>query len=583
MGSRHKPTQNPIVPVNHGLTQDNDELSLGCANLTPMGKVDQERSPPAPDHEGECCLRRHDEGLTTRRTCLIGLVSTYIVVLGGFIATVTLAVTLNQTEGIGFKKSTGLVGMGSPEHSLLLTVPLVFAIIVTFCSESVGLLHATSLRWALWREGRLKFNTNLRLMTQASSSLPNHWIVNLYFMLVTALAYAASGQIFSVYHPTQIDPGFIDDANLLNLGFSVQALALMVFGLFSQTIIATWSFFSIRHHVLTWSNNPLNNALTCAHQGLEHHLDRSLLSYHKYCDTLDARLQGREPQLRQSSMAESRQSAIIVVILLWAIVISTLILASCTYGLGKPSQSLGAGGLLQQGKAITFPQSWSSSANTRWTGGMKTLAFRLATQLLFTLSLHSTELLVNATRDERAWRKATRWSATDLHPAEPTVERRIARLIRMKGKWLTSAKGAQVNSNAVKDACSSWETIVLFISKFTVHWSFNESLQINFNNDGSASVMMWANALLLVVALIFSVAVLATFLCFRRFRGPQPVAYGHLQTLVDLVDDWGIERESLYWGDKGHLTEFDGKEIRRAGTAGKAERVSLIRMDARYR
>lgn len=51
----------------------------------------------------------------------------------------------------------------------------------------------------------------------------------------------------------------------------------------------------------------------------------------------------------------------------------------------------------------------------------------------------------------------------------------------------------------------------------------------------------------LAVAL-FILATTFTFLATRRPRGPQPVAYGHVQTLANLVDVWS---PTMWWGHKG--------------------------------
>ncbi|RMZ81216.1 hypothetical protein DV737_g2641, partial [Chaetothyriales sp. CBS 132003] len=78
------------------------------------------------------------------------------------------------------------------------------------------------------------------------------------------------------------------------------------------------------------------------------------------------------------------------------------------------------------------------------------------------------------------------------------------------------------------------------------------------------------------IALLF--AVLAAFLGLWKPRGPQPSAFGHIQTLADLVDDW--ERgERLFLGDKG--ASKDGSS-RRAGTSGSSEGVAPVQMDAEY-
>lgn len=45
--------------------------------------------------------------------------------------------------------------------------------LITLLTEVLGYIYSTSLRWALYREGCLEFNTNIRLLTSARSSAPN--------------------------------------------------------------------------------------------------------------------------------------------------------------------------------------------------------------------------------------------------------------------------------------------------------------------------------------------------------------------------------------------------------------------------
>jgi hypothetical protein len=52
-------------------------------------------------------------------------------------------------------------------------------------------------------------------------------------------------------------------------------------------------------------------------------------------------------------------------------------------------------------------------------------------------------------------------------------------------------------------------------------------------------------------------ALISTFIARRRPRGPQPAAYGHLQTLANLVDEWS---STMWWGHKS-----DDKVICHAG------------------
>jgi len=47
------------------------------------------------------------------------------------------------------------------------------------------------------------------------------------------------------------------------------------------------------------------------------------------------------------------------------------------------------------------------------------------------------------------------------------------------------------------------------------------------------------------------IGVILTIASALRIRGPQPVAYGHIQTLADLIDELPTERQDrIYWGHK---------------------------------
>jgi hypothetical protein len=46
---------------------------------------------------------------------------------------------------------------------------------------------------------------------------------------------------------------------------------------------------------------------------------------------------------------------------------------------------------------------------------------------------------------------------------------------------------------------------------------------------------------------LFILACFFTFVALRRPHGPQPAAYGHVQTLANLVDEWS---PVMWWGHK---------------------------------
>jgi hypothetical protein len=130
------------------------------------------------------------------------------------------------------------------------------------------------------------------------------------------------------------------------------------------------------------------------------------------------------------------------------------------------------------------------------------------------LPLHCAELLVNMVRDESTWRKAS--------------------------------KNGRSRSNAIISMLGSLPAVVLFIFKPFIHWLYSLAITVYF----SLGVNMRPPQ---IVYLGVGGALLAffTMLCaFWRPKGPQPAAFGHLQTLVDLVDDWSNKDEKMYWGQK---------------------------------
>ncbi|KAJ5232558.1 hypothetical protein N7468_005514 [Penicillium chermesinum] len=62
------------------------------------------------------------------------------------------------------------------------------------------------------------------------------------------------------------------------------------------------------------------------------------------------------------------------------------------------------------------------------------------------------------------------------------------------------------------------------------------------------------------------VASLGTYLALKRPRGCQPATLGHLQTIVDLIDDWATDQSGrMWWGDKP-VAQLEDNQARHAGT-----------------
>ncbi|KAL9615739.1 MAG: hypothetical protein Q9160_009296 [Pyrenula sp. 1 TL-2023] len=193
------------------------------------------------------------------------------------------------------------------------------------------------------------------------------------------------------------------------------------------------------------------------------------------------------------------------------------------------------------------------------------LIFMTAIQGLQTIGLHCIELVVNATRDEDLWRRAA------------------APFPRKKFIFLSSqTKGGLPHKlNPLSSALESLPYLYLFTLKAVLHWSLGQSVLPRWSPEGITFHMTHGHIFVYLV-LACSPTVFTQYLCVKRPRGPQPATWGHLQTLADLIDDWGdgTGEGRLYWGDKGDGGRRDG--VRHAGTIGREEAVGRIKQGVLY-
>ncbi|KAG2345127.1 hypothetical protein BDR05DRAFT_988980, partial [Suillus weaverae] len=143
-----------------------------------------------------------------------------------------------------------------------------------------------------------------------------------------------------------------------------------------------------------------------------------------------------------------------------------------------------------------------------------------------TLGLHCSELIVNVIRDERQWRSATR------------------------------REGLRTTTNPLKQVFTDPCCLVLFFAKPLLHWMFG----LSFSLDNMAYDELVPMVLIYIsitqfsslntfahtradLELMYSAGYICLFLHFCRIAPttrPQPAAYGHLQTLANLVDEWSL-------------------------------------------
>ena len=120
-----------------------------------------------------------------------------------------------------------------------------------------------------------------------------------------------------------------------------------------------------------------------------------------------------------------------------------------------------------------------------------------------TISLHCAELVTILTRDEVTWRHC--------NTKQPYMARQ----------------------NSAIRAATSWPYVVLFLLKVVLHWISGKGVTYVYN----WGIFLRPPQLLYLAIGMAIMAGLATFLCFKGPKGPQPATFGHVQTLVNLVDE----------------------------------------------
>lgn len=326
------------------------------------------------------------------------------------------------------------------------------------------------------------------------------------FLLMTC--YAASGQLFIQTKVTEAQSFIVNGIALTALGV----------GILGQALISALSLYNSSTLIPSWSCNPLNTVLVTMHsQALQHRPARCMLSVHDR----DAPSIPTKPLLHQKSLQRAYAPVRSVTRTLWALFLAiltwSLVILAISLSRRAPSAS----------RSLPIYGAHVPDLQLNLSAILLTVAFQSGV----TLGLHIAELVVNISRDETTWRRAT------------------------------SAHGTRISQGMFGSASAallSWEAMVLFALKAVAHWLFGISVGVK---EGQV-VMNW-QGLLPLAALMGALAAFASFLTRRVPRGSQPAAFGHLQTLADLVDVWPERAgQALFWGDKG---EIGIKGVRHAG------------------
>ncbi|KAG2357955.1 hypothetical protein BDR07DRAFT_1525941 [Suillus spraguei] len=278
--------------------------------------------------------------------------------------------------------------------------------------------------------------------------------------------------------------------------------------------------------ILTWSSSPFD--LTAA---LVHHTQLTPATFQcmRCVSDLDTDEGPAKPSEIQPSAWHAHRSIRKVVIFLWAIVAALVMYIWHKTNLGSRDALILETWSLLPGSTYIMYAILGANHLEVWILLFVNMA---AIQGPLTLGLHCSELIANVIRDERQW------------------------------KCATGRKGLIMTTNPVKAIVTQPICLVLFVAKFFLHWMFGLSL-IRYTPaiNGKIMVSMVYMYIAQIWNLCIALCIFASFftlVALRRPRSPQPAAYGHIQTLANLVDEWS---PVMWWGHKE-----DGVPYCHAGT-----------------
>jgi hypothetical protein len=252
-----------------------------------------------------------DKGEATELSCRIGLIFTWLVILGSFASGVFIIIIPGRDCLYPAALSTQSIQI----------MAFVVNLVVTLLTDAMGYIHSTALRWALLREGRLSSNSNTRLLNWAHSSPLNSWPANLIYIASLILSYAATSQMFvtgvedqSLAGPLLTRPLGPENPKPTSFINRVAILVLAI-GLFAQAVPSTWIILMNTREFPTWTSNPLNNTLALMHRGLPHRTGRCMMP---------AEFEGQKPRAtipteKQQSLKTSSHSVVNILTLVWTL------------------------------------------------------------------------------------------------------------------------------------------------------------------------------------------------------------------------------------------------------------------------
>ncbi|OAX33948.1 hypothetical protein K503DRAFT_869223 [Rhizopogon vinicolor AM-OR11-026] len=477
-----------------------------------------------------------DECTSTRRIVIWGSFISILASFGFIVCGVYIWVTSRQNP----QHVHGLLYFNGYIASEIYS--MVLNLFVTAFTECAGVMHSTSLRFALFREHRVAYNSNLRLVHGSDKRTMNSATINTVMAFLLILSYASSSFIFQGIN--DLPPG---TCAILATPTTILGIAILL-----QTCI---SLFALRDtDILTWSTSPFDTipAFLSMH-------DRRSLEYHypltDNCACMCAvgmPLHPSMPLNRQPSAWDIRKGVRITIYILWALGSICMAWGGWVYAVLPQGSDLSWDFIPDEdnpGEAAIGGDYFTAQSGISFATWLSLYAALLLTQGGLTLGLHCAELVAGVVRDEMLWRRASKGG------------------INSSSSWKYTL------------CLDNWLYIVLFIAKSVLHWIFSLSVTIifydkNVNNTlvaYTAGINFFFAQIFYLGFSIFTIATIFTVAARYHPKGAQPAAYGDIKTLLRLVDDW---EENMYWGHK------DNGPTYHAGTS--KEKLSAVDRNQEY-
>ncbi|KIW12106.1 hypothetical protein PV08_09380 [Exophiala spinifera] len=443
----------------------------------------------------------YEKGSGTRQACLIGLGFSILVGITFFVLGCVVPHKFNgEDDAIAF----------SPVVLELLTLGIDFAVLII--TEINGYIHSLSLRWALSREGRLDFNSSLRLLTVSQKTPANGLLANIAYFITLSFSYGASSVIVvrNTYVIQAEDLGssaeewkkHSHDANFSRVGPLSLGIAILV-----QCALSIWCLQS--QTFASWDSSPLTTLAATRSRS------DSLLTQPEISESRSSPTNGRRSPY--ASRPRIRLVLVLVTIVFLAFVVWTALLIP--YGIrNQPNGNWAFFPTSTNGNEVDDPNTMTiflkffkvhNEVYENRHGGLGPdyvseanlfgiLLLYVVLQSFITIGLHSAELQILMLRDESLWQK--------------------------------SASGYMSRSfSSVTAPLQSPPNAALLLFKPILHWLFAVSLSVDY---AQGMAMRAPQTAYLTAA--WAVFVLFTYgLSFYRPNGALPQTYGRLDTMRD--------------------------------------------------